>query len=101
MRTYFYYVLYAVFASCFYVLFKFRFVREATQGGTLFNLFFHPSVKSMPARFDLVRDFFNFFILKKNMYVCMYVCMYIRMYECIYVCIYVCMYICTYMLRPN
>ena len=30
-----YYVLAAVFASCFYVLFKFRFVREGTQGGTL------------------------------------------------------------------
>jgi hypothetical protein len=35
MRTYIYYVLAAVFASCFYVLFKFRFVREETQGGTL------------------------------------------------------------------
>ena len=31
------YVLAAVFASCFYVLFKFRFVREAAQGGTLVN----------------------------------------------------------------
>ena len=30
-----YYVLAAVFGSCFYVLFKFRFVREGTQGGTL------------------------------------------------------------------
>jgi hypothetical protein len=57
MRTYFYYVLFAVFASCFYVLFNFRFVRVATQGGTLFNPFFHPSVKSMGARFDLVRNF--------------------------------------------
>ena len=27
-----YYILVAVFASCFYVLFKFRFVREGTQG---------------------------------------------------------------------
>ena len=30
-----YYVLAAVFASCFYVLFKFRFVREAPKGGPL------------------------------------------------------------------
>jgi hypothetical protein len=27
-----------VFASCFYVLFKFRFVREGTQEGTLVNI---------------------------------------------------------------
>ena len=32
-----YYVLVAVFAVCFYVLFKFRFVSEGTQGGTLVN----------------------------------------------------------------
>jgi hypothetical protein len=30
-----YYILAAVIASCFYVLFKFRFVREGTQEGTL------------------------------------------------------------------
>jgi hypothetical protein len=35
MRTYFLYVLAAVFASCFYVLFKFRFVSEAPKGGPL------------------------------------------------------------------
>jgi hypothetical protein len=29
----FYYVLAAVFASCFYVLFEFRFVNEAPKGG--------------------------------------------------------------------
>jgi hypothetical protein len=34
-----YYVLAAVFASCFYVLFQFRFVREGTQEGTLVNPF--------------------------------------------------------------
>jgi hypothetical protein len=33
MRTYFYYVLYAVFSSCLYVLFEFRFVSEAPKGG--------------------------------------------------------------------
>ena len=31
------YVLAAVFASCFYVLFKIRFVRGDTQGGVLVN----------------------------------------------------------------
>jgi len=30
-----YYILAVVFASCFYILFKFRFMREATPGGTL------------------------------------------------------------------
>ena len=34
-----YYVLAAVFAACFYVLFKFRFVRKAAQGGTLVTSF--------------------------------------------------------------
>ncbi len=37
MRTYFYYVCAAVFASCFYVLFKFRLVRGVDQGSPLVN----------------------------------------------------------------
>jgi hypothetical protein len=38
MREHFiYYVLAAVFASCFHVLFKFCFMREGTQEGTLVN----------------------------------------------------------------
>jgi len=37
MYVHTYCVLAAVFASCFYVLFKFCFVREGTQEGTLVN----------------------------------------------------------------
>ena len=44
-----YYILSAVFASCFYILFKFRFVREGAQGPPL-----------------VIR-----------MYACVYICMYV------------------------
>ena len=37
LKTFIYYILAAVFASCFYVLFKFRFVREGTHGSPLVN----------------------------------------------------------------
>ncbi len=72
-----------MFASCFYVLFKFRFVREATQGPPLVN----------PLKPLRIMSFFiynaNYFIkfLKQNyfinglktgrLYICMYV-FYIR-----------------------
>ena len=41
-----YYVLAAVFASCFYVLFKIRFVREATKGDPFKPLIYIPPSKA-------------------------------------------------------
>ena len=73
-----------MFASCFYVLFKFRFVREATQGGTLvkplkimcffiydanyFMNFFKKKLLHRPPEFFFIFDV-NYFInfLKKNL----------------------------------
>ena len=70
-----YYVLAAVFASCFYVLFKFRFVREVTQGSPLvtsFKMTFPQNSYQLLTTFDPRGD----------------VCMYIHIYICIDIYVY-------------
>ena len=52
----FYYVRLAVFASCFYVLFKNRFVREATKGGPFKHLIHIPPSKAWTKIWALIRE---------------------------------------------